>query len=51
MYITVKQAADQLKLKPETVTKMIREGRLKGIKLGGRVWRVAEQSIKELLPE
>jgi excisionase family DNA binding protein len=37
---TVEQAADRLKLHPKTVLRMIREGRLKGTRLG-KAYRIA----------
>lgn len=50
MYLTTKQAAKRLKIKPRTVQLWARQGKLKSIKIGTRL-RIAEQSIKELLHE
>lgn len=42
---TVKEVAVYLGLKPETVRVMLREGRIKGIKVS-RDWRVTESALK-----
>ena len=42
---TVKEVAVYLGLKPETVRVMLRDGRIKGIKVS-RDWRVTESALK-----
>jgi excisionase family DNA binding protein len=49
MYLTVKQAAGLLNLKPETVQKWLRDGKIKGIKLSRKVWRVAETDLDRFI--
>ena len=48
--LTPSEVADWLGVKPQTVTKWLRQGRLKGIKLG-RLWRVPEESVLALREE
>lgn len=45
---TVKEVSEYLRLKPETVRMMARNGRLPSIKIG-RVWRFETNQIKEWL--
>ena len=47
--LTVEQYAQRVHLKPETVRKQLREGRLKAIKKG-RVWRVPESAVTQNTP-
>lgn len=47
--LTVEQYAHRAQLKPETVRRQLREGRLKAIKKG-RVWRVPESAVLENTP-
>ncbi len=48
--LTILEAADRLKLNPETVRRQLRSGALRGIKRG-RLWRVPESAIYEATPE
>lgn len=43
-YLTPEEAAELLKLHPETVRQMLREGRLPGAKFGD-VWRVRRADL------
>ena len=45
--LTTDEAAEWLGVKPQTVAKWLRMGRLKGVKIG-RLWRIPEESIYEL---
>jgi len=45
---TVVEAARILKLKPLTVAEYIREGKLKGFKIG-KEWRLEESDLKEFI--
>lgn len=47
-YLTTEQVSNILQIHPFTVLKFIREGRLKGIKLG-RVYRIKESDVHEFL--
>lgn len=46
---TVKEVADKLRVKPVTVYKWIREGKLQAYKLSKKVIRVSEIEIERLL--
>jgi excisionase family DNA binding protein len=45
--LTVEEAASRLKLHVVTVRKMLREGRLPGIKVGPRQWRVPTAALQQ----
>ena len=45
---TVEDIADYLRLEPETVRSMTRDGKLPGFKVG-RVWRYKKESIRNWL--
>jgi excisionase family DNA binding protein len=47
VFLTVKEVAHKLSIKPKTVRKWLREGKLKGVKLG-RLWRIREADIDKL---
>lgn len=47
---TPEEAAEMLKLNPETVRRFLREGRLRG-NLFGRVWRIPESSLTDWVTE
>jgi excisionase family DNA binding protein len=47
---TTEQVANILQVHPFTILKFIREGKLKGIKLG-RVYRIKESDIRKFLEE
>lgn len=49
-FFTTEQVANILQVHPFTILKFIREGKLKGIKLG-RVYRIQESDIKDFLEE
>jgi excisionase family DNA binding protein len=50
-YLTVEQVAERLQLGPETIRRMLRDGRLNGVRLGGPKagWRVSAESVAMLL--
>lgn len=51
-YMTTREAAQLLRLHPETVREMLRRGDLDGIKTGGSgqcQWRVSRAALKERL--
>lgn len=50
MLLTVEQTAQRLQLTPKTVRERLKTGRLRGIKSGGRVWRVPESALLEPAP-
>lgn len=45
---TPEEAAEILKVIPYTVRKWLRDGKIKGTKLG-RMWRISESELKRLL--
>jgi excisionase family DNA binding protein len=45
------EVADILCLSRRTVYRMIRDGRLSGVRLGSGPWRIARESINHLLPQ
>ena len=49
--LTVPEVADRLRLKPETIRRWLRSGRLRGISLGSdhAGWRVRESEVERLL--
>ena len=49
-FFTTEQVASILQVHPFTILKFIKQGRLKGIKLG-RVYRIKESDIKNFLEE
>lgn len=48
--LTSEQVSQILQVHPFTVLKYIKEGKLKGIKLG-RVWRIRESDVEKFLEE
>lgn len=44
------EVADLLSLSRRTVYRMIRDGRLDGVRLGAGPWRIARESLVNLLP-
>lgn len=45
---TVEQAAEYLIVPVRTIQNWLREGRLKGYKIGG-LWRISEEALEEFL--
>ncbi len=45
--LTVEEAANALKVRVETVRRWLREGTLRGRKIG-RIWRIAESELNRL---
>lgn len=50
-YLTSKEAASILSVSPATITIWLRQGRIKGVRIGSRCagWRIHENEIKRLL--
>lgn len=48
VHYTIKEASETLKIAESTIRRYLREGRLKGRKIG-RVWRLSETAIAEFL--
>jgi excisionase family DNA binding protein len=51
--LTVQEVAERLRLKPETVRRWLRSGKLRGISLGSdhAGWRVRESEVARFLGE
>jgi excisionase family DNA binding protein len=49
--LTVSEVADRLRLKPETVRRWLRSGKLRGVSLGSDSagWRVPQSEVERLL--
>lgn len=47
-FLTTEQVANILQVHPFTILKLIKDGKLKGIKLG-RVYRIPESDVKEFI--
>jgi excisionase family DNA binding protein len=47
--LTVEEAAEYLRLSPFTVRKMLREGHLRGVKVGKRQWRISRADLQSYL--
>ena len=49
--LTVSEVADRLRLKPETVRRWLRSGKLRGVSLGSDSagWRVPQSGVERLL--
>jgi len=47
--LTVEGAAKVLLVKPTTIRKWLKTSKLKGIKVGNRLWRVRESELKAFL--
>jgi excisionase family DNA binding protein len=50
-FLTVPEAAERLRVMPETVRRWLRSGRLKGVSLGSdrAGWRIPESEVRRLL--
>jgi len=49
-YLTTEQVANILQVHPLTILKFIKQGKLKGVKIG-RVYRIQENDVKQFLDE
>lgn len=49
--VTVTQAATELQASRNTVLRLIREERLRAIRLGARAYRIPREALEELLSE
>ncbi len=50
-YISTKQAAEKYNIAQVTVRKWLLEGRLKGKKVGPKLWRVSEAELDRFINE
>lgn len=49
--LTVQQTSDLLHVHGETVRQWLRSGKLRGVKMGARSWRIPESALRELTGE
>ena len=49
--LTTKAVAEILLVKPDTLRTWLRTGKLKGVKVGNRLWRVRESELEVFLRE
>jgi excisionase family DNA binding protein len=48
-FLTAEQAAEQLQMHPRTVRKMLAEGKIPGMKVGGKEWRISAQILRDFI--
>jgi excisionase family DNA binding protein len=48
-FLTVEQAAEKVKMHPDTIRRLLRDKQPPGVKLGKRQWRISEDSLKTYL--
>jgi excisionase family DNA binding protein len=48
-YLTPEEAAARYKLKVGTVRKWLRQGKLKGFKVAGTLWRISEAELERFI--
>jgi excisionase family DNA binding protein len=46
---TPEEAAEALRVKPRTVMEWLRQGKLRGVKLGGKLWRVKGSDLRAFI--
>ena len=47
--LSPEDVAERLTVNPATVRSWLRSGKLKGVKLGKKIWRIEEDEVRELL--
>jgi excisionase family DNA binding protein len=52
-FLTVAEVADKLAVSPRTVSRWLSEGRIKGIKLGGKKtgWRIRPSELEKFIAD
>ena len=50
-FLTVPEVAERLRMNPETIRVWLREGRLRGVRPGGKRagWRIPESEVRRIL--
>lgn len=49
--LTLKQVGEKLGLKPGTLSGWLRTGKLPGVKISGKYWRVKESDLEKFMNE
>lgn len=47
--LTPEEAAEALRVKVRTVMEWLRQGKLRGVKVGGKLWRIRESDLKAFI--
>ncbi len=47
--LTVEEAAARLKMHPDTIRRLLREGSMPGVKLGKRQWRISAAALARFI--
>ncbi len=50
-FLSVKQAAERLQVSVWLIRDYLQKGKLKGAKLGSRLWRIPESALSEFMNE
>ena len=48
-WLTPDRAAEEYNLKAGTIRKWLRQGKLKGFKVGGSLWRISETELERFI--
>ena len=48
-YYSPEEVAEKYNVSGVVVRKWLREGKLKGIKLGGKIWRIPEEELEQFV--
>ncbi|MCC7366822.1 MAG: helix-turn-helix domain-containing protein [Chloroflexi bacterium] len=51
LFLTVPEVAERLRMNPETIRVWLRDGRLRGVRPGGKRagWRIPESEVRRIL--
>jgi excisionase family DNA binding protein len=50
-FLTPEEVAERLVMAPRTVKEWLRQGKLKGIKIAGKTWRIREEDLAAFLQQ
>jgi len=49
--LTIQEVCQELKLSRWTVARLIKEGKLRAVRVGGRSWRIPEEELERVRKE
>ena len=49
--LTPEEAAERMQVSLSTVKRWLRSGELKGVKPGGRLWRIEEEALQQFIAD